>query len=224
MATKLESAPRNGASPGQEGERFRLEPPPGRRARVPELVVGLGLMVGFALAAVLWHASTTERVPALALANPVARGEVIEASDLRVVQLSGDSVAYLGQEDAPVLLGRPAAADLPAGALLTPASVDADVSIGPGEGVVGLALDPGQFPASALVPGDVVNVIAAADASAAASVMNPVLVSGAVVYAVTDIGTQGKRFVSIKLAVADANRVAAAAERGPVRLVLVGTG
>jgi len=222
MATKLESAPRNGASPGQDGERFRLEPPPGRRARVPELVVGLGLMVGFALAAVLWHSSTTERVAALALANPVARGEVIEASDLRVVQLSADSVAYLGQEDAEVLLGRPAAADLPAGALLSAASVDADVSIGPGEGVVGLALDPGQYPASDLVPGDVVNVIAAGDA--AASVANPVLVSGAVVYAVTDIGTQGKRFVSIKLAVADANRVAAAAERGPVRLVLVGNG
>lgn len=224
MATKLESAPRNGAGPGQGREPFRLEPPPGRRTRVPELVVGLGLMVGFALAAVLWHSSTSDRVPALALANPVARGEVIEASDLRVVQLSADSVAYLGQGDAQVLIGRPAAADLPAGALLTPASVDAEVTLGPGEGVVGLALDPGQFPASALVPGDMVNVVAAGDAAPAASAANPVLVSGALIYAVEDIGSQGKRFVSVKLAVADANRVAAAAERGPVRLVLVGNG
>ena len=48
------------------------------------------------------------------------------------------------------------------------------------------------------------------------------LASRAAVYAIDDLGTQGRRVVSIKLPEADANRVAAAAERGPVRLVLVG--
>ena len=48
------------------------------------------------------------------------------------------------------------------------------------------------------------------------------LEAGYEVYAVEELGTQGRRFVSLKLPETDANRVAAAAERGRVRLVLVG--
>ncbi|MBW3630839.1 MAG: neutral zinc metallopeptidase, partial [Gemmatimonadetes bacterium] len=58
-----------------------LEPTP-RRARLPEMAIGVVLMVGFSLAAVLWHMNATDKVPALALASNVARGEVIEPGDL----------------------------------------------------------------------------------------------------------------------------------------------
>jgi len=79
--------------------------------------------------------------------------------------------------------------------------------------------------ATALLPGDFVNVIAGPVEGAAAAptpgAQPSVLATRAAVYAVGDLGTQGRRFVSIKLPEADANRVAAAAERGPVRLVLV---
>ncbi|MGH9156527.1 MAG: hypothetical protein ACRD1K_11980, partial [Acidimicrobiales bacterium] len=83
---------------------------------------------------------------------------------------------------------------------------------------------------------DLVNVIAGpaagtgatnAGAIAGANAAQPfgqpatLLASRAVVAGVTDLGTQGRKFVSVKLAEADANRVAAAAERGPLRLVLV---
>ena len=68
---------------------------------MPELVVGVALMVGFALAAVLWHMSATDKESALTLAGPVSRGHVIEAADLRVVYLaSDDPIAHLDRTDA----------------------------------------------------------------------------------------------------------------------------
>lgn len=224
MATKLQQSrvQGNGAAPSPTP--LRVEPPPGNRARVPELVVGVALMVGFALAAVLWHMSATSKESALALAGPVARGHVIEAADLRVVYLaSDDPIAHLAQTESATVIGRVALTDLPAGTLLTSASVAPRVTVGANEGVVGLALEPGQVPATALLPGDIVNVIAGPAEGATQTVggQTPVLATRAAVYAVGDLGTQGRRFVSIKLPEADANRVAAAAERGPVRLVLV---
>jgi len=226
MATKVEPTRgrSNGSAPSPAA--LRLDPPPGHRARVPELVVGVALMVGFALAAVLWHMSSTTKEGALALAGPVTRGHVIEAPDLRVVYLaSDDQIAHLRRTDAATVIGRVALTDLPAGTLLTAGSVAPRVTIGTNEGVVGLALEPGQVPAPALLPGDLVNVIAGptegAGAAPTLTAQTPVLATRAAVYAVGDLGTQGRRFVSIKLPEADANRVAAAAERGPVRLVLV---
>ena len=117
--------------------------------------------------------------------------------------------------------------DLPAGTLLTAGSVAPRVTIGPNEGVVGLALEPGQVPATGVAPRRLRERDRRPGARARCCTQSiggqtPVLASRAAVYAVGELGTQGRRFVSIKLPEADANRVAAAAERGPVRLVLVG--
>ncbi len=218
-------------APDNGSEQIRLEPPPGRRARVPELVVGAALMVGFALAAVLWHMSATDKEPALALAAPISRGEAIEAADLRVVYVASDGpIARLGEREAQELVGRVAVSDLPAGTLVTSGILAPRLTLAPGEGLVGLALDPGQVPSSELAVGDLVNVIAgpgeggALQGGALQAEDRPtaVLASGATVYATEDLRAEGRRFVSVKLPEADANRVAAAAERGPVRLVLVG--
>ncbi len=121
MATKLEPTRAHGNGSAPSPTQLRVEPPPGRRTRVPELVVGVALMVGFALAAVLWHMSSTDKMPALALAGPVARGHVMEASDLRVVYLATDNrIAHLARTDAAMVIGRVALTDLSAGTLLTP--------------------------------------------------------------------------------------------------------
>jgi hypothetical protein len=216
---------RRGDDPFRVVDHLSVEPPPGRRVRVPELLVGTALMLFFSLAAVLWHLRDTEKTAALALANPMRRGEVVEAGDLRVVYVSaGDAIAHLDRTQAASVGGRVAVADLPAGTLLTAASVSPRLSVAPGEGVVGLALEPGQVPAGELVPGDVVNVVAGpASASVDSSGRESTLLASlAEVYAVEDLGVQGRKVVSLKLPVADANRVAAAAERGPLRLVLVG--
>jgi Flp pilus assembly protein CpaB len=221
--TTMDRARGNGARPVTDEP--RLESPSRRRGRLPELAVGVGLMVAFALAAVLWHLSSTDKDPVLALAVDVERGEVVEATDLRVVYMASDEpLASLPGSASATVVGRVATTDLEAGTVLTRSQVTERVVLAPGEGVVGLALDPGQFPALGLAPGDRVNVVTAAPAdpseNSAASV---VLVSGGEVFAVEDLGNQGRQFVSLRMTEADANRVASAAERGPVRLVLVGS-
>lgn len=228
MVTTLEATtPPQARSDGLRGDQLRLDPPPGRRARLPEMAVGAAMVIGFSLAAVLWHMSTTDKEPALALARAVGRGEVIEAADLRVTYIaSDDRIARLGRDDASAVVGRMTLSDLPAGTLLTRGSVAPRSSVGAGEGVVGLALDPGQVPAPELLPGDVVNVVAGppegAGAAEADGTQSTLLATAAEVYAVEELGTQGRTFVSLKLPETVANRVAAAAQRGPVRLVLVG--
>ncbi len=114
------------------------------------------------------------------------------------------------------MIGQVAISDMAAGTLITRASVSEVAALAPGEGVVGLALEPGQFPAGHLAPGDVVNVVAPGDTD------GDLLAEAAVVYSVEELGGQGRKFVSLRTSEADANRVAAAAESGPVRLVLVG--
>lgn len=200
-----------------------LEPTP-RRARLPEMAIGVVLMVGFSLAAVLWHMNATDKVPALALASNVARGEVIEPGDLRLVYVPSDEpIAHLPGAASSEVVGRVAVAALEEGTLLTRGHVVARASLGPDDGVIGLAMDPGQFPAPGLLPGDLVNVVGGmVDGSSTPDGFSAVLAHHAEVYAVEQIGTQGRQFVSLKMPEDVANRVAAAAERGPVRLVMVG--
>lgn len=208
----------NGRSGAAGSRDLAVESPDGRhRVRVPELLVGAAITVAFALAAVLWHASSTERTPVVTAAVDLERGEVITASDLRVVHIGADdAVASVPAGRSSELIGRIASADIQADSLLTFGLVSDVPALAPGEGIVGLALDPGQYPAIRLAPGDVVSVVApGADEPL-------VLVEGAVVHAVEELGGQGRRLVSVRAPEDKILVVAAAAERGPLRIVLVG--
>lgn len=222
--TMVDKVKGNGAVPLSEAP--RLEPPTRQRGRLPELVIGILVMVAFALGAVLWHSSTTEREAVLALVGDIERGDMLAAADLRVVYVaSDDPIAHVRQDESGDIVGRIATTDLETGTLVTRSQVADRVAIGAGEGVVGLALDPGQFPALGLLPGDRVNVVSAEPVTPedGEDAPSPVLARGSEVFAVEDLGGQGRQFVSLRMSEDDANRVAAAVERGPVRLVLVGS-
>lgn len=181
------------------------------------MLIGAAIVVGFALAAVLWHSNSTQREAALALASDVERGEAITAADLEVVYLgTDDPIARLAPSQSVEVIGRVAVADLEAGTLVTTANVLDLPTLAAGDGVVGLALDPGQYPAGRLSPGDLVNVVVPGEAEGAP------IAESALVFAVEDLGGQGRRFISLQTSEDAANRIAAAAEAGPVRLVLVG--
>lgn len=195
--------------------------PPKRRVRLPELAVGILVTVLFALGAVLWHLNATTKVPALAVSTEVRRGEVIESSDLRVIYLaSDDMVARLTAADSTSVVGRVALVDLAPGTIVTSALVADAAALGEGEGVVGLALEPGQYPSLGLAPGDRVNVVATAEGVAAAEGGPEVVAHGATVFEVEDLASS-RKLVSILTAEADAEAVAAAASSGGLRLVLV---
>lgn len=195
-----------------------------RRVRLPELAVGVLITVGFALAAVLWQLGSTEKIPALTVAGPVARGETITAADVRVAYVSaGDGLVHLDESQIATIVGRVALVDLTAGVLWTPGLVDSGVVVAAGDGVVGLSLEPGQYPRG-LIAGDEVNVITTtASPTGADGEAGPVVVRGAQVVTVEGSRSDGRTLVSLRAPIADAELIASqAGTSGGLRLVLVG--
>ena len=194
--------------------------PPGRRVRVPEVAVGVLVTVVFALGAVLWHLSTVETVPAIVAATRIERGEVIDSSDVKVVYLASDgALSRMDSSELTRVVGRVALVDLSQGTLLTPSLMAGPVAVNDGDGVVGLSLEPGAYPASRLAVGDRVNVVRTADLGDIGS-EPAVIARSAVVFAVEELSS-GRRLVSILTDEVDAEAVAAFAGGNGVRLVLV---
>ena len=205
-----------GASP------FRLEPPR-RKVQVPQLLVALFLVAVSALVAVVLFSRAAARVPILALAESVERGQAISSTDLRLVYVATDDpIAFLSGEAAPGLVGLTAVADLEEGTILTAAHLVARTLLDTSEGVVGLALAPGEYPTPFLAPGDMVDVVITDIASPPLGETSVnLLFSSAEVFDVADLGSQGQRFISLRMPSESAAEVARAAASGQVRLVLV---
>lgn len=221
--TDLQTAPiqRNGNRAAADSE--TMTPLRRRRARLPELAIGLIVMLGFGLAVVLWQLNATQKDPVLALARDVSQGDLIERDDLRVVFVATDDpYAHVGRDDAALLIGHTAVADMLQGTLLTPASVTAESILTAGDGVVGLALEPGQVPSARLRAGDLVNVIASPRSDGESSTPGEVIVRAAEVFSVEPDTSTGRLLVSLKTTEENANRIAASAEAGPLRLVWIG--
>ena len=196
---------------------FRLESSR-RRVQVPQLLVAVLLVALSALAAVVLFSRVAARDPVLALANDLERGQVITAEDLRVVYLgTDDPISVVPSDGLSSLVGLMAVTDLEAGTIVTPAHFVANPVLADGEGVVGLALSPGEYPTSRLAPGDLVDVISTDPASG----QEDAVLAAAEVFDVAELGTQGQRFVSLRLPADTAGAVAQAAAAGRVRLVLV---
>jgi hypothetical protein len=205
---------------------LRVEPPDasGRR-RVPELVLGIFLVAGCALGAVLIAAAGRERTPVLTLTGDVERGHVLTEDDLKVVYLGSDSpVAYVRDGDEEELLGLAALTDLGAGTILTKRQfADPQQISGDGDGVVGFELEIGQLPTRNLTTGDLVNVIAGEGLTGDSP---EVVAEAAVVVEVEKIeetaGRSERWWVSVKASEDDADTLAmATVGNNPVQLVQV---
>jgi Flp pilus assembly protein CpaB len=208
------------------GDMLRVEPPTsGPRRRLPELVLGIFLVAGCALAALLLAASGRERTPVLALSNDIERGQVITEDDLRTVYVGADSdIAYLGQGAENEVVGKAALAPLPGGTLVTPEQfAEPSAVIEAGDGVVGLALEVGQMPSTNLAPGDFVRVVAGGNTSGEQA---EVVADAAEVVSVEriedDSGQAARWYVSLRASEDDATQLAMATSGdSPVQLVLV---
>lgn len=208
------------------GDMLRVEPPStAPRRRLPELVLGIFLVAGCALAALLLAASGRERTPVLALSGDVERGQVIGAEDLRTVYVGSDTpIAYLDQGAEDEVVGKAALSNLRAGTLVTAEQFAAPSEVlDTGAGRVGLDLEAGQMPSMQMAPGDHVNVIAGGTTSGEQS---DVVADGAEVVSVERIedesGQANRWWVSLRMSENDANELAMATTGdNPVRLVLV---
>lgn len=206
---------------GQPAVPFRLEPPH-RKVQVPQLLIAVFVVVVSALAAVVLFSQAAAREPVLALAHPVERGQVISSDDLMVAFVATDDpIAALSPEAASGLVGLTAVADVETGTILTGAHFVSRSLLDAGEGVVGLALSPGEYPTPRLAAGDRVDVVIADRGPSDPDASDSVVVGSAEVFDVAELGTQGNRFISLRMPAATAAEVAAAASAGRVRLVLV---
>ena len=216
--TKRAGPSGNGQRTGSE---FRLESPR-RRIEVPQLLIAVFLVAVSALAVVVLFSRAASRTPVLALANAVERGEALGSDDLMIAYLATDDpISTVSPEIAPSLVGLTAVADLEAGTIVTPAHFVARSLLDPGEAVVGMALGPGEYPTFLLAPGDQVDVVLTDRTSTETNPSAGTIVASAEVFDVAELGTQGERFVSLRLPAHDATGVASAAAAGDVRLILV---
>lgn len=209
---------------GTPARSFDLDPPdtgPGR-SRWPELTFGLVIVGVFALIGAWFYSNASTHVEVLALRSPVERGAVIESSDLSVVELSTeDALNTLASDEAALVVGNIALTDLTAGTLVTSDLFASRPAIAIGDGIVGLALAPGQFPTLSLRPGDAVRVVET-PRQADAATTQMVLVETARVVDVSPIGVQGQLFISLSMSTTEADVVSAAASQDRVRLIQVG--
>lgn len=202
---------------------------PVRRRRLPLTVVAVLVAAGSALVFALLWLNAGDRRAVLAVAGPVAAGQVIEASDVAVVRVSVDpQLAPLPASARTDVIGQTAAVDLVTGTLLTDAQVGAQSLLSAGQAVVGLALDGGQVPTPRLRTGDRVRVVATTlpgastqDSTAGDGALGRVIADGEV-FGVEPLA-DGAAGVLVSLVVDEdvAPEIAGAAAADRVSLVLV---
>ena len=200
-----------------------------KKSRVPELALGVLVLVVSALAALWLFTTSSDRTEVLALANQVERGEVLGIEDLVTVEIASDeALVVLRPEQATEMIGRVALTDLPAGVLAVPSQFAEASPLVAGEGIVGLDLTSGQVPSSRLTPGTTVSVILTPTSTDAGAVsagdvgdLGELLVDTAIVVETVPRGGQGGVYVALSMSEADARAVSVAASLDRVRLVQV---
>jgi hypothetical protein len=153
------------ATAAATGTARRGLPPARRKVRLPEVVVGVLLVTGFALAAVVWQSSSTRSAAALALGRDVARGTTLQPSDFVAVDVASHGLGLVPFADASRYVGKVAAVDLSAGSPITADVVTDVLPLTGGLALVGRRLEPGDYPGGIAV-GDHVEVVPVADANA----------------------------------------------------------
>jgi hypothetical protein len=140
----------------------------GRRRSVPLAAGGVVLVVVCALVFAEGWLAAGHRQPVLALAQPVAAGQVITAADLETVRVSAAGpVSLIPASRQAEVVGSTAAASLPAGTLLAGSDIGTPPPL-KGQVRLGLALKPGAYPPD-LAAGQDVDVLATPAAAASGS-------------------------------------------------------
>lgn len=227
LRTPTESVP-TPASPNNQSV-LSLSRPTRRR---PSWVLVGSLLVGLAALLGAWvFAATSDRISVVVAAHDIEPGEVIDASDLRVVEIgaSGDLRAIQSSQQE-LVLGKSARGPIPSGTVLNTDLFTAQGQTVPaGMVVVGASLDAGAAPTSGLRSGDRVNVLAAQRTTAGESrgSVPPVatLLATGTVWSVQSTGTTSSGMWVALAVPADAEgAVTQAAADKLLRLSLVGAG
>jgi hypothetical protein len=134
-----------------------------RRWRIPELAVGLVLMLGGALGAILLSRSGDSIVIVVGAAHDLQRGDKITPQDLVAVETSQSlSGSFITEAQASALIGQTALVDLEASTPLTVSMFSDQQQLLPNEALTSAAIQQGNYPID-LAVGDQVRIVTVPD-------------------------------------------------------------
>ena len=134
-----------------------------RRWRIPELAVGLVLMLGGALGAILLSRSGDSIVIVVGAAHDLQRGDKITPKDLIAVETSQSlSGSFITEAQASALIGQIALVDLRASTPLTVSMFSDQQQLLPNEALTSAAIQQGNYPID-LAVGDQVRIVTVSD-------------------------------------------------------------
>jgi len=195
-----------------------------RERQTPLVLLGVLLVAGCALAAVLLARSGQNTVQVVVAARDLQPGQAIASADLRTTQVStSTNASFVAASHLAELLGQVPRGFVPAGTPLNVGMVAAGAAVSPGEDVVGAVLAPGAMPVGGLRSGDVVEVIVTAKETGTSAAPTGSL-GRAVVYEIApSAGDNGAdMWVSLRQPASLGLEIAQAAADGDLRLALVG--
>ena len=134
-----------------------------RRWRIPELAVGLVLMLGGALGAILLSRSGDSIVTVVGAAHDLQRGDKITPKDLVAVETSQSLAgSFITEAQASALIGQTALVDLRASTPLTVSMFSDQQQLLPNEALTSAAIQQGNYPID-LAVGDQVRIVTVPD-------------------------------------------------------------
>lgn len=212
--------------PQQGGVAAPAAPPrvSARRRRPGVVALSLALMAAGGAGVAVLMLQVGDRTEVVTVIRDVQVGQVLTQADLGKASISLDpAVKAVRAENLASVVGRRAAVELKPGSLLSPTQVTKDSLVKAGEQLVPIGLKPEQVPATALVPGQKVQLVHVPaqdatdtdDASAA-----PETIEGRVVKASKAAPGTGILVVDVATTAADGPTVAAWVSVGSLRLVL----
>lgn len=211
---------------GRDGKTSSRLSGSGRRRSVPYLLIGVLLVVVCAAGGVVAGMQLGQRESVLALARPVAVGDVVSAQDLKQVSIAVDSgMDVVPASSASTVVGQPIAYSLPAGSLLTRSELGSPQVPAQGKAIAAVGLKDGQFPPD-LTPGTTVAVLTTPGLGTTSGTSTGSGQSSswtAVVTAVSSNPNDQTTVVSLQLSESDA-RALASAPAGQLSLVTISGG
>ncbi|MEV5794882.1 SAF domain-containing protein [Streptomyces sp. NBC_01558] len=213
--------------PQQTGVAGPVSPPrvSARRRRPGVIALSLGLIAAGGAGVAVLLLQVGHRTDVVTVVRDVQVGQVLTEQDLGKASISLDpAVKAVTADHLDQVVGKRAAVELRPGSLLAPSQVTADSLVKAGEQLVPIGLKPEQIPATALLPGqkvELVHVPAQGETETnKPSGTGPKTLAGRVVKASAAAPGTGVVVVDVATSATDGPTAAAWVSSGTLRLVL----
>ncbi|MFF9803118.1 SAF domain-containing protein [Streptomyces rochei] len=196
-----------------------------RRRRPGVIALSLALIAAGGAGAAVLLLEVGNRSEVVTVVRDVQVGQVLTEQDLGKASISLDpAVKAVEANELDTVVGKRAAVELKPGSLLAPSQVTKDSLVKPGEQLVPIGLKPEQVPATALVPGQKVQLVhvpaQGATDTGETSDAAPQTIAGRVVKASSAAPGTGVVVVDVATTAQDGPTAAAWVSAGTLRLVL----